>query len=57
MYILYTQKSYMSRDSFIKMQGILLIFQKKYRGQVFPVKCISVFIDFKHGDFFYDKFI
>lgn len=30
----------------------IIIFQEKTCGQFYPVKPISVFIDFKHGEFF-----
>lgn len=48
---LYTQRSYVTR-LIHKNAMVYYLFFKKNRGQVCPVKCISVFIDFKHGDFF-----
>lgn len=48
------QRSCVTRSIHIKTKYITLLFfkSKKYCGQPFPVKHISVFIDLKHGEFF-----
>lgn len=46
------QRSRVMRFINVKTRYITLLFFKKNCGQFYPVKRISVFIDFKHGEFF-----
>lgn len=52
---MFIQRSCVTRFINIKIRYITLLFFKnkeKYYGQFYPVKHISVFIDFNHGEFF-----
>lgn len=52
--IMYIQRSCVTRFINIKPRYITYFSKaKKYCGQFYPVKHISVFIDFKHGEFFF----